>query len=76
MVREYNQMAAGGATLEELEKLTLGSLRRTVFDGDLESGSFMAGQAAGMIRKIKPVKVIIEELFSGINEYKNRLEVI
>ncbi|MDD4077811.1 MAG: enoyl-[acyl-carrier-protein] reductase FabK [Bacilli bacterium] len=76
MAREYNQMAAGGATLEELEKLTLGSLRRAVFDGDLESGSFMAGQVAGMIREIKPVKVIIEELFSGINEYKNRLEVI
>jgi enoyl-[acyl-carrier protein] reductase II len=76
MTRIYNKMAAEGATVEELEKLTLGSLRRAVLEGDLERGSFMAGQVSGLIKNIRPVKKIIEELFSGVNEYKNNLEVL
>ena len=37
-----------------MEKLTLGSLRRAVFDGDVDTGSFMAGQVAGMVHAIRP----------------------
>jgi len=33
-----------------------------VYDGDLETGSLMAGQIAGLIREIKPVREIIEEM--------------
>ena len=40
--------------LAEREKLTLGSLRRAVFDGDLDTGSFMSGQVAGMLHEIRP----------------------
>ncbi|HHZ18322.1 MAG TPA: enoyl-[acyl-carrier-protein] reductase FabK [Acholeplasmataceae bacterium] len=76
MTRVYNQLAAQGATVAELEKLTLGSLRRAVFDGDLEKGSFMAGQVAGMVKGVRTVKEIIESLFAGIYEYKNGLEVL
>src|SRR5690606_36058214 len=43
MAREYIKLSAAGATLEELEKLTLGSLRRAVLNGDKDTGSFMAG---------------------------------
>ena len=53
-----------GATLEELEKLTLGGLRRAVFEGDVETGSVMAGQVAGMLREIRPVREILETLYS------------
>jgi len=76
MAREYLRMIDKGATVEELERLTLGSLRRAVFDGDLEKGSFMAGQVAGMIKEIKPIKQIIEDLFLGVDDYKNKLEII
>ena len=49
----------------ELEHYTLGSLRRAVFDGDTKTGSLMAGQVAGMLHEIKPVRQIFEELYNG-----------
>ena len=51
--------------LAELERLTLGSLRRAVFDGDLDNGSFMAGQVAGMLHEIRPLRAIFEDLWAG-----------
>ena len=48
----------------ELEQYTLGSLRRSVFDGDTKTGSLMAGQVAGMLHEIRPLRAILEELWS------------
>ena len=48
MTREYLKMEAKGVGLEELEMLTLGSLRKAVIDGDVVDGSLMAGQIAGL----------------------------
>jgi len=76
MAREYVELAKSAENREELEKMTLGSLRRAVIDGDLDRGSFMAGQVAGMINAIKPVKQIVEDLFLDINKCKNNLEIL
>ena len=65
MAREYLALEKRGATLEELETHTLGGLRRAVFDGDMEYGSVMSGQVAGMLHEIKPLRQIFEELYSG-----------
>ena len=65
MAREYLALEKRGATLEELERITLGGLRRAVFDGDMERGSVMSGQVAGMLHEIKPLRQIFEELYSG-----------
>ncbi len=65
MAREYLKLEYEGATLEQLEHLTLGGLRRAVFDGDVENGSVMCGQVAGMLHEIKPVRQILEELATG-----------
>ena len=46
----------------ELEKLTLGSLRKAVIDGDVVNGTVMAGQIAGLIKKEQPCKEIISEI--------------
>jgi len=62
MAREYLKRERAGAGREELEKFTLGSLRRAVFDGDTKSGSLMCGQTAGLLHEIRPVRVILEEL--------------
>lgn len=64
MTRKYLKMEAEGASAEELELMALGSLRRAVVDGDLEEGSFMAGQIAGLVNKRQPCKEIIEEMMS------------
>ena len=63
MAKEYVKKETEGASLEELEKYTLGSLRKAVFEGDVQTGSLMAGQVAGMIQEIRPAKEIIETLF-------------
>nr|WP_317323681.1 nitronate monooxygenase [uncultured Flavonifractor sp.] len=65
MAREYLRLEKRDLPLEELEKLTLGSLRRAVADGDLDGGSFMAGQVAGMVKEIRPLRSIFEDMMSG-----------
>ena len=73
MAREYLRMEKQTRPLEEMEKLTLGSLRRAVFDGDVDTGSFMAGQVAGMIHEIKPLRQIFEELMAGYEKVRKEL---
>jgi enoyl-[acyl-carrier protein] reductase II len=62
MARQYLRLEKQGASLEELEKITLGALRRAVFEGDMDTGSVMAGQVAGMLSEIRPVREILETL--------------
>lgn len=64
MAREYLALEKRGASLEELEKVTLGGLRRAVLDGDVDTGSVMCGQVAGMLHEIRPVKDILQELWT------------
>ncbi len=65
MAREYLALEKRGASLEELEAVTLGGLRRAVLEGDVEHGSVMSGQVAGMLHEIRPLRQIFEELYSG-----------
>ena len=64
MTREYLSREKAGADKMELEHYTLGSLRRAVFDGDTKTGSLMAGQVAGMLHEIRPLRAILEELYT------------
>ncbi len=64
MTREYLRMEAEGAGLEELEMLTLGSLRKAVMEGDVVNGSLMAGQIAGLVKKEQTCREIIEEIMA------------
>ncbi len=65
MAREYLKLEASGADREQLEKITLGGLRRAVKDGDMLRGSVMAGQVCGQLKEIRPVGVILEELYEN-----------
>lgn len=62
MTREYLRLEKEGAGLEELEHLTLGSLRKAVIDGDTVSGTLMAGQIAGLVKKEQTCKEMIDEI--------------
>ena len=64
MTREYNRLEAEGKSFEELEYLTLGSLRKAVMEGDVTNGTVMAGQIAGMITKEQTCKEMIEEMMN------------
>lgn len=62
MVKEYLKKEQAGAPFEELEQLTLGALRKAVVDGDVTSGSVMAGQCASMAHEIMTCKELITKL--------------
>ena len=68
MTREYLKKEAQGASFEELEQLTLGSLRKAVMDGDIDSGSLMSGQIAGMIKSVESCQQIIDNIVSKAEE--------
>ena len=66
MALEYVKQEKAGAGKEELEKYTLGSLRRAVFDGDTQTGSLMAGQVSGALKEIKTVEDALKDLCAGV----------
>lgn len=64
MSRQYGNLEKAGASLEEMEKLTLGSLRKAVLEGDVTMGSAMMGQIAGLCNKRASVKEILDDIMS------------
>ena len=70
MTNEYIAKEREGADRMELEHFTLGGLRKAVFDGDVKTGSVMAG----MLHEIKPLRQIFEELQAGCEKRLAELE--
>lgn len=68
MTKEYLKLEKEGASFEELEYLTLGSLRKAVMDGDVMDGTVMAGQIAGLIKKEQTCSEIIQEIMQEANQ--------
>lgn len=75
MTREYLKMENSGVERDELEKLTLGSLRRAVIDGDTKNGSLMAGQICGLVKEVKPVADILDAMYGGAKQILDTLSV-
>lgn len=65
MTREYLKLEQEGASFEDLEHLTLGSLRNAVMDGDVVNGTIMAGQIAGLVKEEKSCAAIICDIMAG-----------
>jgi enoyl-[acyl-carrier protein] reductase II len=64
LTREYKRFDKENISLEEYEKLGIGALRRAAIDGDVDMGTVMAGQIAGLICKKQSAEEIIEEMFN------------
>ncbi len=64
LARRLLEMEKEGATFEQIEAVTVGSLQKAVRQGDLEEGSFMAGQSAGLVRQGQTAEQIVHSLFS------------
>lgn len=73
MAREYVKQEKAGADKMELEKFTLGSLKRAVFEGDVKNGSLMAGQVVGQIHEIRSLAVIFADMYEGYEAVRKRL---
>ena len=74
MTNAYIAKEKEGADRMELEHFTLGGLRKAVFDGDVKTGSVMAGQVAGMLHEIKPLRQIFEEMTAQCGQTLKTLE--
>ncbi|AOR24910.2 enoyl-[acyl-carrier-protein] reductase FabK [Clostridium taeniosporum] len=61
--RMYTKLEKEGVSSEKLEELGAGTLRKAVVEGDIENGSIMSGQIAGLVTKEQTSKEIIEEMF-------------
>ena len=72
--KEFEELEKKGASTEELEKLGTGKLRLAVVDGDTMWGSLMAGQSAGLVKKIEPASAIIIDIVNGAAAEIERLK--
>jgi enoyl-[acyl-carrier protein] reductase II len=66
LAKEFAELDRRSAPQEEFDRLGTGRLKAAAVDGDIENGSVMIGQVAGMITEIKPVAAIIAEIIGGI----------
>ena len=64
MTREYVKLENEGKSFEELEYLTLGTLRKAVQEGDVTNGTVMAGPIAGLVSKEQTCKELIDEMMA------------
>ena len=61
---QFMVLEKAGASKAELEELGKGKMSLGVMQGDIEQGSLMAGQIAGLIKEVKPVKAIIQDIMA------------
>lgn len=73
LTHQFSALEKAGAPSTELEELGRGRLSLGVIQGDIEEGSLMAGQIAGLIKEIKPVKAIIEDMVAEAEGIISRL---
>jgi len=73
LTKKFEELESSGASIEELEALGTGRLRAAVIDGDVEWGSVMAGQSAGLVKKVQPAAEIIRELFDDAERVLRKL---
>lgn len=68
MTVKFLELESRNASRDELEKLVFGSLDKAVVEGDLENGSVMVGQIAGMVNEITTVEEVITSMFEEIEK--------
>ena len=76
LTREFEQMEKEGVPVEELESLGVGKLRLAAKEGDVDHGSVMAGQAAGLVKNIMPAAAIIKEMAADAEKTIGKLRDI
>jgi enoyl-[acyl-carrier protein] reductase II len=64
MSRKYAELERSNITEEELIAFGTGALQRAALTGDWDTGTFMAGQSAGLVDDIKSCQAIIDEIIS------------
>ncbi|NPV28156.1 MAG: enoyl-[acyl-carrier-protein] reductase FabK [Firmicutes bacterium] len=76
LARQFEELAKRGASPEEFQELGTNRLRAAVIEGDVETGSLMAGQSAALVKKIEPAEMVIKEIIQEAEEVIKRLGVL
>ncbi|MGC9333831.1 MAG: nitronate monooxygenase, partial [Anaerolineae bacterium] len=63
-IREFEQLERSGCSEEEFLDYGAGTLRAALVDGDVQQGSVMAGQSAGLVDDVVPVAVLVERIIA------------
>lgn len=74
LVKMYEGLERANAPIEELERLGAGKLRLAVVEGDIDMGSVMSGQSAGLVKKIESCADIIKDLIRDAKSVEERLK--
>lgn len=74
LTREFIDKEKSGVSIEQIIEFGVGRVRMGLIEGDLEGGTLLAGQISGMIKEVKPVKVIIEEIVAEAEAIITRLK--
>ncbi|MDO5707694.1 MAG: enoyl-[acyl-carrier-protein] reductase FabK [Andreesenia angusta] len=72
--KKLEEMEREGKTIEEMEEYGRGALRAAVIDGEIKTGSMMAGQISGMIRDIKSCEEIILDIVKEAKDLSKNIE--
>jgi enoyl-[acyl-carrier protein] reductase II len=75
LAKDLLSMEKNGIDPSEIDKKGVGSLRIAVLEGDIEQGSFMAGQTASMVKEIKSCSEIIEEIVLKAKEVMPNINI-
>jgi enoyl-[acyl-carrier protein] reductase II len=76
LTHEFDKLEERLAEIHEFEELGAGRLRKAVVEGDVEWGSVMAGQIAGLVHDVKPAAEIIRGMFAEAEEIIGKLASI
>lgn len=66
LTKEFFKLEKSGASTEELDNFGAGKLRLAAREGDVQHGSVMIGQVAGLVKEVKPVAEIMQEMMREI----------
>lgn len=66
LTKEFFKLEKSGASTEELDNFGAGKLRLAAREGDVQHGSVMIGQVAGLVKEVKPVAEIMQEMMRDI----------
>ncbi|MBC2580937.1 enoyl-[acyl-carrier-protein] reductase FabK [Clostridium sp. DJ247] len=74
LVRQFQVLEKEGASADKYEELGRGALSKAAREGDIDNGSVMAGQIAGLVCKEQSCKEIIDEIFNEAELYLKKVE--
>jgi len=74
LIHEFWEKEKSGVSIEEIMEFGVGRVRLGIIEGDLENGTLLAGQIAGMIKEIKSVKAIIDDMMAEAEAIIARLK--